>query len=186
MKHYIDAMTDSKNKESARVEEFIQLLTEHDRSLTTYVMSMVPSNSDAQDIIQETKMALWRSMDSFESGTNFGAWARKTAFHRILDYRKKKGRERERLWFTEKCYELMSDDYEANSGFYEEQSEKLKSCIAKLPQRHREVLVLRYFKESSVEEVAARVNRSLMATYRMLSRIRLALRKCILSNQNPS
>jgi len=177
-------VTESKNRDSAQVEAFIKLLTEHDRNLTTYVMSLVPSSDDAQDILQETKMALWRSMDSFEAGTNFGAWARKTAFYRILDYRKRKGLEKQRLLFSESCYELLSDDYETHADALEEQCEKLRICIAKLSQRHREILVLRYFRESSVEEVATRVNRSLVATYRVLSRIRLALRNCVLSTQS--
>lgn len=179
-------MSDSAKQETADVEAFIRLLALHERALTMYVVSLVPSSSDAQDILQETKIALWRSMDSFEMGSNFGAWARKTAFYRILDYRKRKGREKDRLCFTDKCYELLSQDYEARADALEERREKLRDCIVKLSPRHREILTLRYFRDASVEEVATRVSRSVDATYRVLSRIRLALRTCINSKQMPS
>lgn len=164
---------------SDSAEEYITLLAAHDQALTGYVMSLVPSRSDAQDILQETKLALWKSFESFESGTNFGAWARRAALNRILDYRKRKGREGKRLWFTENCYELLAEEFEHSSDIREEQAEQLRSCIAKLQPKHREILALRYFRDSSIEDVAARVDRSVEATYRVLSRIRLTLRKCI-------
>lgn len=166
------------------MEEFIELLTRHDQMLTGYVMSLVASAADAQDILQDTKMALWRSMAKFQSGTNFGAWARKTALNRILAYRKKKARENQRLWFTDECYEMLAEEYEEQTDDFAEKSRQLKQCIAKLQPAHREILVLRYFRDSSVEDVAARVERTVEATYRVLSRIRLALRKCLTANQS--
>lgn len=140
----------------------------------------MPAGPDAQDILQETKMALWKSFDSFEPGTNFGAWARRTALHRILNYRRNKGREQQRLMFTDTCYERLAESFERDAGRREEQVERLRACIDKLQPSHREILMLRYFRSSSVEDVAARVDRSVDATYRVLSRIRLALRKCII------
>jgi RNA polymerase sigma-70 factor, ECF subfamily len=177
-------MSDSEEHDPARVEEFIELLTRHDQMLTGYVMSLVPSAADSQDILQETKMALWRSMASFQSGTNFGAWARKTALYRVMSFRKKKGRENQRLWFTDECYDMLAADYETAPNDFAEKSRQLKACIAKLQPAHREILVLRYFRESSVEDVAARVERTVEATYRVLSRIRMALRKCLLTTSS--
>ena len=75
-------------RESDRTQEFLELLTQHDRALGVYVYSLVPRTADADDILQQTKMILWRCFDQFESGTNFLAWARKTAFHQILTYRR--------------------------------------------------------------------------------------------------
>ena len=175
----MENMSENPPTDPSDAEEFIVLLTQHDPMLTNYVMAMVPSAADAQDILQETKMALWRSMDKFQSGTNFGAWARKTALYRILDYRKRKARENKRLWFTDECYELLGDEYEANPSEYSGRADQLKECIGKLQPAHREIVVLRYFRNTKVEEVAARVERTVEATYRVLSRIRLALKKCI-------
>ena len=166
------------------MEEFIELLTRHDAALTRYVMSLVPSAVDVQDILQETKMALWRSMNSFEPGTNFGAWARKTALYRVLDYRKRKGRENQRLWFSDECIELLAEEQEAHPESLEDHSQQLRACISKLQPQHREIVVLRYFRDSSVEEVALRVKRSVEATYRVLSRIRLQLRECMTRQPN--
>jgi DNA-directed RNA polymerase specialized sigma24 family protein len=49
---------DESNRVGPRAEEFIELLALHDLVISAYVMSLVPSNPDAQDILQETKLAL--------------------------------------------------------------------------------------------------------------------------------
>jgi RNA polymerase sigma-70 factor (ECF subfamily) len=170
---------DRSNPDDPRAEQFIALLALHDPAISAYVMSLVPSNSDAQDILQETKIALWRSFEQFETGTDFAAWARRTALNRVLDHRRRKGRESQRLWFSDRCYELLAEEFEADSDRRAEYTNHLRGCIAKLQPQHQQILTLRYFREATVEDVAARVNRTVEATYRVLSRIRLALRKCI-------
>lgn len=164
---------------SHRVEEFVDLLARHDVHLTSYVMSMVPSATDAQDILQDTKLALWRSFNDYESGTNFGAWARRAALHRILDFRKRKLRESKHLWFSDRCYELLAEEFESKPDLRDERILRLRECMAKLTQRNRQLLAIRYFQDSSIDDAAARVGRSVEATYRALSRIRLALRSCL-------
>lgn len=167
------------NCASHSVEEFVELLARHDVRLTSYVMSMVPSASDAQDILQDTKLALWQSFNNYESGTNFGAWARRAALHRILDFRKRKSRENKHIWFSDRCYELLAEEFESEPDLRDESILRLRECIAKLTQRNRQLLVIRYFQDSSIDDAAARVGRSVEATYRRLSRIRLALRNCL-------
>ena len=170
---------DQSNPSGPRTEEFIELLALYDPAISAYVMSLVPSNSDAQDILQETKIALWRSFEQFEAGTDFAAWARRTALNRVLDYRRRKGREGQRIWFSDRCYELLAKEFEADADRRAEYANHLRSCVAKLQPQHQQILTLRYFRDATVEDVAARVNRTVEATYRVLSRIRLALRKCI-------
>ena len=171
---------DESKRFGPRTEEFIELLALHDPVISAYVMSLVASNSDAQDILQETKIALWRSFEQFETGTDFAAWARRTALNRVLDYRRRKGRESERLWFSDRCYELLAEEFEADADRRTEHTNHLRACIAKLQPQHQQILTLRYFHDATVEDVAARVNRTVTATYRVLSRIRLALRKCVM------
>ena len=171
--------TDKSIPSDPRTEQFIELLALHDPVITAYVMSLVPSNSDAQDILQETKVALWRSFEKFETGTNFAAWARRTALNRVLDYRRRKGRESKWLWFSDHCYELLSEEFEAGIDRRKENANHLRTCIAKLRPKHQQILTLRYFRDGTVEDVAAQVDRSVEAIYCVLSRIRMALRKCI-------
>ena len=165
-----------------RADLFIQLLAEHERRLAAYVMTFVTSPSDADDILQETKMWLWRSFDQFEPGTSFGAWARQAAFYRIQQFFRKRGTESKRLVFSDDCLALLAESFEESSPYREDRVERLSDCVSKLSPTHRQILALRYREELVVEEVAGRIDRTVAATYRVLSRIRLALRDCVLGD----
>jgi len=181
-----DDFPDDFAREEERTELFIRLLAEHERRLAAYVMTFVPRVADAEDILQETKLALWRSFENFEIGTNFGAWARRAAFHRILDFRKRKGRESQRLCFSDSCYEQLAATFERGEERREAQAKELSRCLARLQPNHREIVSLRYLEGLSVEQIAGRVGRTVAATYRVLSRIRLALRDCVQGPSTPS
>ena len=165
--------------EDDRTVLFIKLLGEHERRLAAYVMSLVPSKDDAEDILQETRIWLWRSFDQFEPGTNFGAWARQAAFYRIQQHRRKRKAEKNRLVFSETCLAQLAETFEQNAEHREDRIERLSDCVSKLSAKHRQILALRYAEELVVGDVATRIGRTVAATYRVLSRIRLALHDCV-------
>jgi RNA polymerase sigma-70 factor (ECF subfamily) len=43
-----------------RTTQFLELLNAHDRALSLYVYGLVPRDSEAEDILQQTKMLLWK------------------------------------------------------------------------------------------------------------------------------
>ena len=165
-----------------RAEEFVFLLARHERQLAAYVMTMVPHYQDADDILQEAKVVMWRSFSKFEKGTNFGAWARKVAFHQVLAYRKRK--HRDRLDFSEEFLRSVADEAESNAPRLEMRERALQECIAKLPADHGEVVRLRYQESLSLEDMAARLGRTVCALYRQLSRVRQVLHECVSKSLN--
>ncbi|EAQ80083.1 sigma-70 family RNA polymerase sigma factor [Blastopirellula marina] len=170
----------------AHIEQFIQLLAENERLLAVFVMTMVPHSPDADDILQDTKIALWRNFDQFELGTDFGAWARRTAFHRILAFRKKKGRDKLHCGLSQDCYAMLAKDYEADVSGRVDWIRHLKRCLLRLPEQHQQIIQMRYEQQLSIDRIAATVDRTPAAIYRVLSRIRLALRDCIRYGESSS
>ena len=165
-----------------RAEEFVFLLARHERLLGAYVMTMVPHSQDADDILQEAKVVMWRHFAKFELGTNFGAWARKIAFHQVLAYRKRK--HRDRLDFSEDFLRTVADEVEASADHLEAREKLLHDCMAKLPVDHREAVQLRYQEGLSLEDMAGRLQRTVGALYRQLSRVRQVLHECVSKNLN--
>lgn len=163
--------------ENDRTTEFLTLLTQHDRALAVYVYSMVPSGADADDILQQTKMVMWRHFDQFEIGTHFIAWARKVAFHQILAYRREK--KREHLPLSEEVLEAISHEVEKLSNHGDERRDALQSCLRKLPREHRQLVMLRYYEDLEIDQVAARIKSTSGAVYRALSRVRMTLLQCV-------
>jgi RNA polymerase sigma-70 factor, ECF subfamily len=167
----------SESAPADRTQEFLELLTRHDRALGVYVYSLVTVPHDADDILQQTKMILWRSFEQFERGTNFLAWARKTAFHQVLTYRRQKKREATPL--SDDMLELLHDEVSKLSDAGDLRSEALRTCVAKLPAAHRQLITLRYYEDLEIDGVAERIRSTAGAVYRALSRIRMSLMSCV-------
>src|ERR1700722_15634363 len=125
-----------------RADAFVRLLGQNQRRLHVYVMSMVPGWADAEEIIQETNLVLWREFHQFQLGTNFAAWACKVAFHQVLAWRKR--RQRDRLEFSPAFLEAVAEETSAIGDALEERSQLLSGCVEKLPAAQRDLLRLRY------------------------------------------
>lgn len=157
-------------------EDFIRLLNEHERKIALYVMNLVRDRGDAEDILQETKLVMWRHFHKFELGTNYIAWARKIAFHQVLSYRRK---HKKRVELSEAFLESVAFEISKNEQRYDHRTEALKSCVLKLSRPHRQILLMRYTRDMDIGEIGQEVGRSEGAVYRLLSRIRMMLQDCV-------
>ncbi|MBU6178684.1 MAG: sigma-70 family RNA polymerase sigma factor [Verrucomicrobia bacterium] len=163
-----------------RTEAFLRLLTEHERRLALYVTGLVACPQDAQDVMQEGKVIMWRQFHQFELGTNFPAWARKILFYQVLAYRRRSKRTRcEHL--SDVLLERLSEESESavREQRWERREKALRECVTKLSPEHREILELRYREEASIEGISRRTERTEGAVYRLLSRLRKNLYLCV-------
>ncbi len=162
-----------------RIDEFVGLFTSHELRLRAYAMSLIPNQTDAEDVLQQSNLLLWKKFDTFQSGTSFMAWAVRVVFHEAQRQRRKQVRDR--LKFGDGFYEAValeaaSDD---TGDVLAEQEARLAECIAKLRPGHRDLLRARYTDGWTVERMSASFNRSVEAIYNVLSRIRRALQACV-------
>jgi RNA polymerase sigma-70 factor (ECF subfamily) len=163
--------------ESDRVDTFVRLLGQNQRRIFLYVMSLVPDSNEAEEIVQETNLVLWREFDRFQPGTNFAAWACKVAFHQVLAWRKR--RQRDRLAFTPAFLEAVAAEADAEADRLEQRWQALSRCIEKLPPAQRDLVQRRYSAGGAVEDIARDLGRTVDAVYRALSRIRHVLHDCV-------
>ncbi|MDF1815806.1 MAG: sigma-70 family RNA polymerase sigma factor [Verrucomicrobiales bacterium] len=164
--------------DDSRTEEYLRLLAANERAVVAYVYSLVPVRADAEEILQEARVVMWKKFESFQSGTNFAAWAKKIALGLILNYRR--SNRRKRIVPTEDAFiEAVAAEIDRIDAEGDSRSEALEICVGKLPQAHREMVLWRYFEELEVAEIADRSKRTESAVYRMLSRIRKMLQECI-------
>jgi len=163
---------------TAHTEDYLRLLAQHDRWLATYVYSLVARPADAEDILQEVKVTMWKHFASFEAGTNFRAWARRIATNQILNYRRSE-KKRPSSSLDEEFIEAVAAEIDRRSDILDQKADALKLCLRKLPEAHRKIVVWRYYEDCAVEEIAAKSERTVEAVYRLLSRIRVVLNGCV-------
>jgi RNA polymerase sigma-70 factor (ECF subfamily) len=157
--------------------EFVQLFTRHQRRLFIYILAQVPSPVDADEILQETNIIIWRKCDQFELGTNFLAWASRIAKFEVLKFRDKK--RRDRLHFSDAFVEQVADEALVVSGELELRRKALIYCLGKLREKDRELIQQRYAPGANGRTVAELLDRPVNSVYQSLGRIRRTLMECI-------
>jgi RNA polymerase sigma-70 factor, ECF subfamily len=162
---------------SQRSDQIMQLLTGVQQQLTRYVRSLVPHRADAEEVLQETNLFIWRRSDEYELGTNFAAWACKIAYFQVLSYRKRQTRGR--LRFSDALVDQLAAGAGPRDDWAGEEVEVFETCMAKLSLQDRELIELRYEPDATVDRIAQRLGRSTKTIYNTLGRIRAWLLECI-------
>lgn len=163
---------------NAPSREFVADLTSAQRRLHGFIRTLVPDTTTVEEILQETNLAVWEQAERFELGTNFVSWACRIAWFKVLDHRRRV--QRQRLRFSDTLLETIADEALEDLDLAERQRTALAACIADLPDRQRTVLTMHYFKQMSLEQIGATLDRKANAVGQMIFRIRKVLRDCIL------
>lgn len=158
-------------------KRFVSLLAQHERTLTGYVLSLVPNWSDADDILQETKLRLWEQFGDYDPSKDFGAWARSIAHYHVLTYRKRSNRQSAR--FTGDFVELVAAEARTVIAEADLRHLLLADCLAALTDASRKLLVLCYASNKSVKDVAIMLGRSVRGLQRAVATLRKTLQQCI-------
>jgi RNA polymerase sigma-70 factor (ECF subfamily) len=166
-------------------ERYLVLINQHERSIAAYVHTLVNQPADAEDILQACRLTMWKKFDQFEEGTHFVAWARKIALHQVLNHRR--SAKRKPVHTTDPALiEAIAAEIDRQSESLSARSEALHECLQRLPEGQRQTILLRYFEDCDIPEIAHRTSRTEGAVYRLLSRIRAALNDCVTEKLSPS
>lgn len=162
---------------SDKAELFVQLVTEYQQRVHLFILSLVPNRADADEILQETNLVLWRKFDEFQPGSDFRAWAFQVAYNKVKSLRERHGRQR--LRFGEPVMDRLANIAAAGPDRVPIALEALDACKLQLNERDRDLIERRYQPGATVASVAADVGRSVAAVYKAVVRIRRTLHKCI-------
>jgi RNA polymerase sigma-70 factor (ECF subfamily) len=163
--------------EQQRTEQFLQLYSNCEAQLFAYLVTILGNRSDAEEVFQETTLALWRSFPDFEAGTSFVVWAKRVAFHRVLSFRK--AQQRAPVLYSEEFLSSVHRALERQSDLLDARMQALADCINKLSDSDRHLVALRYAADRRVTDLATELNRPVNTLYKALERIRYALIECV-------
>lgn len=147
----------------------------HQQDLYRYIFLMVLDPHDANDILQETSVALFRKQSQYDPTRPFLAWAKRFARLEVMQFRKKT--RRHPVLLEDDVIELIAPETDRISSG--DRLEALEVCLKRLPERGRHILRCRYKFGMSADEIGDEIDRSRLAVYRQLTRLRKALHECI-------
>ena len=163
-------------------EQFLRDFTASQRRLFLTILSQVGRPNDAEEILQNANLAIWRKAHTFEPGTNFAAWTATVAHFEVLKWREKRGRDR--LRFSDEFVAAVARESETDPTFWDERRRVLQTCLTKLSAKDRDLLTRRYTpaadgSEVPGKDVAKLLGRPVNAVYQSLGRIKKALAECV-------
>lgn len=158
-------------------DDFLKTLLAHEADLRAFIGSLVRDLHARDDVFQEVAVALWQQAEQYDPARSFGAWARGIAANKILQRRRQD--ERFPVVFSPETIQAVLDAFDRTEETASGRRDALAECLKRLPQEPRRLLAMRYEEGLGVDRIARRVNRTVDAVYRALSRIRAALEACI-------
>ncbi|MCR4411952.1 MAG: sigma-70 family RNA polymerase sigma factor [Thermoguttaceae bacterium] len=160
-----------------KVERFAKLLATCQRRVFLYVLGLLHNATDAEEVLQETNLVLWRKFDQYQPGTSFDRWACRIAQYEAFKFRQKKARG-ERL-FSNEFVERLAHQTERDWESLDARRAALVECLGKLSEKDRQLVIERYRERATTRRVATALGRSIQGTRRSLHRIRMALLACM-------
>ena len=168
---------DPNPQEDARYEVFVKKFAHHEGDLRRFVRSLLPNWTDADEVVQQTAIVMWRKFDQYDPGTNFMKWGCVIARFEALAYRRKMARDR--LVFREDVLELMADEGIEEMDQRDAEHAALESCLEKVPESQRRFLTLAHTQGVNVKELAEQAGSTAAAFYMRLNRLRRQLMNCV-------
>ena len=165
----------SKEKEA----DFAGLLRAHQVQVFSFIYSLVRNFDDADDLFQQTSLAMWNKYDQYDPSRSFAAWACGVARFEVANH--VRARSRRRLYFSDDLSLLLIEAHESlERDRADDRREVLADCLKRLRGRDQQLVEACYGEEESkVTEVAREWGRSSQSIHNSLRRIRRSLFECV-------
>lgn len=147
---------------------FDDLCRLHGDRLLWQAVRVCPDIATAEDLVQETLIAAWRSLPRYDGRCQFYTWLCGILLNRLKTVRRRRWwKDALHLFRTEpiaggKLEENAMESSPATSeGLDVEEIQRLHDHLSRLSPKHREVIELRFFAEESLTGIAAATGTSL-------------------------
>ena len=161
-------------------DSFLRSFTANELSIRAYVRRLVPTLSDADDVMQEVSVVLWKKFEDFREDGDFRAWAFGVARYAALGWRRDKARDR--LVLDENVVVKLATETIDHEAHLVRQREALEQCLQRVQPQQRELLMQVYDPDLRIQDVASNSGRSVSGFYQWLHRVRRMLLDCIRSS----
>jgi RNA polymerase sigma-70 factor, ECF subfamily len=132
-------------------EAFDALVARYQRPIYRLCFRYVNNHDDANDLAQEVFLKAWRAIGRFRGESAFSTWLYRIAVNACLNFRARRRPETREL-------DAALADPRPNAAWQverEDDAERVRVAVSRLPDRQRATLILKLFHELTHEEVAS-------------------------------
>jgi RNA polymerase sigma-70 factor (ECF subfamily) len=134
-------------------KSFEQVVNYYSEKLYWQIRKLVLSHDDTNDLLQNTFIKAWMSIDLFRGDSKLSTWLYKIAINESITFLNKQ-RSHNHVSMDDEGT-LLIDKLETDDYFDGDEAQlKLQKAILTLPEKQRAVFNLRYFDEMPYEEMS--------------------------------
>ncbi len=136
-------------------QAFAVLAARYKDMLFTLLLGMVKKREEAEDLLQEIFIKVYRSLAGFKGDARFSTWLYKVAYNSCLDYLKKNKMIEKALPLEEIEETTLGDINDTLDGLErKERTVFIRNCLAMLAVEENLILTLYYLEEQPLKEIA--------------------------------
>lgn len=136
-----------------REQAFQKLVQEYGQRLYWHIRKMVLNHEDADDVLQNTFIKVYRNIDGFQANSKLYTWLYRIATNEALNFLKQQSRRQQVT--AEEVQQLALEGLESDVYFEGDAIQlALQKAIATLPERQRLIFNMKYFDDITFEELS--------------------------------
>ncbi|WP_027409860.1 RNA polymerase sigma factor [Anoxybacteroides tepidamans] len=140
-------------------EAFYELVSPYLEKAYRIAFAILRSHYDAEDAVQNSLLETYHSIKENREIRHFAAWFHRLVVHRAIDLARKNGKEKHHADITGVLAFLPDRrDLPIDELIHKEGENDLATCILKLDMKYRMVIVLHYYFDLKISEIAELLN----------------------------
>ena len=161
-------------------DEYGKIVEKYEAPLLRYLLRISNiSREEAEDLLQNVFLKAYQNLNDFDANLKFSSWIYRIAHNEaISSWRRKSARAEEVNLESADSAQLLqstldipaSTDQKLLAGF-------VRSILTKIPQKYREVLILRYLEEKDYSEISDILRRPMGSVATLVHRAKAEFEK---------
>lgn len=136
-----------------RKRGFEKLVKIYQEKIYWHIRRIVISHDDAEDVLQNTFIKVWRNIDSFRAESTLYTWIFRIATNESLSFLSQQ--KRKKMLYSDTENDYLFDTLQSDAYFDGNEIQKtLQKAILKLPEKQRIVFNMKYFEKIKYSEMA--------------------------------
>lgn len=158
-----------KGPDNIRDQWFTELVEEYQDILLRTCCVILKDHALAEDAVQDTFLKVYQASDTFRKECSEKTWLMKIAMNTCRDIKR-------RAWFRWNDRRVTPDQLPEAFAVLEFKDDELMQSILSLPYKAREVLLLYYYQDMTLQEIGQSLNLAVSTVHTRLAQAKKKLR----------
>lgn len=158
-------------------QAYAHIINKYKNQLYATILRMTKNPQDAQDLVQEAFIKVYRNLDKYDASGSFSGWLYRVAINHCMDEFRKKSNTTIHVEVDET--KVVNREHPEVVFLKKEKSRQLERLISTLPEDERLIILLRYVNEISYEEIGEVMDVPLSTVRNKLHRAKIKMRETV-------